>query len=155
MTIDVGKLPDLLGHQRRSQRPSSIDALELPKELRQRGTGIPPAQQRLQRMLVGIECRQGLDPQQGCNHQRLEATMQRLLAVMQQGKVVVGMLRALGVNRLLQQGHDRAHTPVLGPPCCEYVHANKRQNRCDLDERPLLFTFFFDCPLGAAALFRD
>ena len=106
-------------------------------------------------MLVGIERRQGLDPQQGRKKQRLEATTQRLLAVMQQGKVVVGMLRAIGVHRLLQQGHDRAHTPVLLPPRCEYVHANKRQRRRDMDERPLRLTFFFDRPLGAAALSLD
>jgi hypothetical protein len=76
-------------------------------------------------MRVGIEPRQGLEPQQGRKKQRLEATTQRLLAVMQQGKVIVGMLRAIGVNRLLQQGHDRAHTPWLLPPRVEYGHANK------------------------------
>jgi hypothetical protein len=74
---------------------------------------------------------------------------------MQQGKIVVGMLRAIGVNRLLQQGNDRAHTPVLLQPRCEYVHANKRQRRSDTDEMPLRLTFFFDRPLGAAALSLD
>ena len=92
---------------------------------------------------------------QGRKQQCLEATTQRLLAVMQQGKVVVGMLRAIGVNRLLQQGIDRAHPPVLVPPRCEYVHANKRQRRRDLDERPLRLSFFFDRPPGAAALSLD
>jgi hypothetical protein len=75
--------------------------------------------------------------------------------VMQQGKVVVGMLRAIGVNRLLQQGSNCIHTPMLVPPRCEYVHANKRQRRRDTDERPLRLTFFFDPPLGAAALSLD
>ena len=106
-------------------------------------------------MLVGIERRQGLHPQQGRKKQRLEATTQRLRAVMHQGKVVVGMLRAIGVNRLLQQGSDCAHTPVLLPPHGAYVHAHKRQRRCDMDERPLRLTFFFDSPLCAAALSLD
>jgi hypothetical protein len=106
-------------------------------------------------MLVGIERRQGLDPQQGRKHQRLEAPPQRLLAVMPQGKVVVGMRRARGVNRLLQQGNGRTHTPLLLPPRYAYVHANKRQRRSDTDERLLRLTFFFDSPLGAAALSLD
>src|SRR5215470_14754202 len=106
-------------------------------------------------MRVGIERREGLDPHEGGKQQRLEATTQRLLAVMQEGKVVSGMLRALGVNRLLQQGHDRTHTPVWWPPRCASMDTNERQRRSDMDARPLRLTFFFDYPLGAAALARD
>jgi hypothetical protein len=75
-------------------------------------------------MLVGIERRQGLAPQQGRKQLRLATPTQRLLAVMRQGKIIVGMRRAVGVHRLLQQGHDRAHPPLLLPPRFEYGHAN-------------------------------
>src|SRR5262249_32134202 len=64
------------------------------------------------------------------------------LAGMQQGQVVVGMLRTIGVPRWLQQARDCTHPPGLLPPRCEYGHANKRQRRRDTDESPLRLTFF-------------
>ncbi len=65
------------------------------------------------------------------------------------------MLRAIGLNRLLQQGNDPTQTPVLLHPRCEEVDANKRQRRRNLDEMPLRLRFFFESPLGVAALSLD
>jgi hypothetical protein len=74
---------------------------------------------------------------------------------MQQRKGGIGMLGTLGVNRLLQQGNDRTHAPVLLPPRFENVDTNTRQSRSDTDEGPLRLSFFFDRPRGAAALSFD
>ena len=63
----------------------------MPQKLTQRRAVIALAKQRRQRMLVGIECREFLDPQQGGKKQGLKAAQKRLLAVMQQGKVIARM----------------------------------------------------------------
>ena len=128
---------------------------ELPQKLPEGRVVIPLANQRQQRMLTRIEGRQSLHPQQRRKKERLEATTERLLAVMHQGKVVVGMLRAIGVNRLLQQGNDRAHPPLWLQPRFEYVHANKRQRRCDTDELPQWLSFFCDRLRAVDALSHD
>ncbi len=65
------------------------------------------------------------------------------------------MRRALGLNRLLQQGYEHAHTPVLLHPSGAEVDANKRQRRRHLDEMPLRRRFFFASPLGVGALCLD
>jgi len=116
---------------------------------------IPLANQRQQRMLTRIECRQSLNPQQRRKKERLEATTERLLAVMQQGKVVVGMLDVVAMNRLLQRGHDHAHALVLLQPRCEDVDANKRQRGCNTDELPQWLSFFFDRLRAVDALSHD
>ena len=73
MPIDLGDLASMFRHQRGQERLGSLDPLELPKELRQRCTVIPPAQQCLKRMLVGIERSEAVDAKQGRKKQRLKA----------------------------------------------------------------------------------
>ncbi len=106
-------------------------------------------------MLFDIELRELPDPKQGRIEHRLKTQQECFLFMVQQGKVLLRMLRALGVNRLLQQGNDRAQTPLLLYPSFEDVDANKRQRRRNLDAMPLRLRFFFESPLGVAALSRD
>jgi hypothetical protein len=128
---------------------------ELPQQLPEGRVVIPLANQRQQRMLTRIEGRQSLHPQQRRKKERLEATTERLLAVMHQGKVVVGMLDVVAMHRLLQRGYDHAHALVLLQPRCEDVDANKRQRRCDTDELPQWLSFFFDRLRAVDALSHD
>jgi hypothetical protein len=55
----------------------------LSEKLTQRRALIPPAHQRLERVLVGIEGRERVDPQQGRKKQGLKTAPQRLFPVMQ------------------------------------------------------------------------
>src|SRR6266478_9457479 len=96
---------------------------DTPKELRQRGTVIPSAKQRLKRMLVGIESSQCLDPQQRGKNQGLKATQQGLIAVMHQGKVVVRMGELMRFDRLLEAGHHRRKALLLVKPMGKEMHA--------------------------------
>src|SRR6266446_10302115 len=97
-------------------------------------------------MLVGIECRECLDPQQGGKKQGLKAATQRLLAVMQQGKVVVRMRRLIGLYRLLELGYHRAKGPLVVEPLGKQMHAHTRQMGRDPDDlcargnRPMAFS---------------
>jgi hypothetical protein len=81
---------------------------------------------------VGIECRAFLDPQQGGKKQGLKAATQRLLAVMQQGKVVVRMRRLLGLYRLREWLHHRTKETLLVEPNGQQMDAHLRQTRCDV-----------------------
>ena len=155
MPIDISALAWWGWHQRWHQRLRGIDAFELPQKLAPGGTVRAPPQQRGQGRLVGVERRQRLAPQQGRKNERLEATPQRLRAVMPQRKGGSGMLGTIGVNRWLQQGNDRTHAPVLLPPRGEAVDTNKRQSRSDTDAGPLRLSCFFDRPRGAAAFSLD
>ena len=96
---------------------------------------IAPAKQRLKRMLVGIESGQCLDPQQGGKKQGLKAPPQRLLAVMQQREVIVGLGALMGLDGLGELGHNRAKGIVLIEPMGKEMHAHTRQMRRDLDDR--------------------
>ena len=66
---------------------------------------IPLAKQRAERMLMGIERGEPGDTQHGRQKQGLKAAPQRLLAVMQQGKVVTRMRLLIGLDGLLELGH--------------------------------------------------
>src|SRR5229473_756845 len=59
-------------------------------------------------MLAGIEPGKAVDTQQGGKKQRLKAVQQRLLTVIQQGKVVARMRVLMGLDRLRELGHHRA-----------------------------------------------
>ena len=122
--IDIDELAWLLGHQRRQQCLSGINAFELPQQLTQSRAVIAPAKQRRKRMLVRIEPRQFLDPQQGRKKQRLEATTERLLPVMQQGKVGVGMGALMGLDRLRELPHYQAKDLALVQPVGKEMHAD-------------------------------
>jgi len=106
----------------------------LSQKLTQRRAVIAPAQQRLKRMLVGIETGQGRDPQQGGKKQGLKAPPQRLLAVMQQREVIVGLGALMGLDGLSELGDNRAKSIVLVEPMGKEMHAHTRQMRCDLDD---------------------
>ena len=86
-------------------------------------------------MLVGIERGEAVDTQQGRKKQRLKAAQKRLLAVMQQGKVIVRMRLLIGLDRLRELGHHRAKGLLLVEPMGKQMHADKRQTGRDLDDR--------------------
>src|SRR5712691_10148328 len=86
-------------------------------------------------MLVGIERGQPVDAKHGGKKQRLKASTQRLLPVLQQRKVVVGIGSFMGLYRLRESGHNRSPCPLLIEPMREERHANTRQTGRDLDER--------------------
>ena len=94
---------------------------------------IAPAKQRLKRMLMGIEARQLLDPHQGGKEQRLQTAQQGLVAVMQQGKVGVGMTLLIDRDGLFEAGDNRCEATLLIEPTCKEMDADKRQMGCDLD----------------------
>src|SRR5713101_9485589 len=85
-------------------------------------------------MLVRIERRQFLDPKQGRKKQRLEATTQRLLTVMQQGKIVVEMGALIGLDGLLELDHHWAKGITVVEPVGKEMHTHKRQTGRDLDD---------------------
>jgi hypothetical protein len=85
-------------------------------------------------MLVGIKRREVLDAQQGRKKQSRKAATQRLVAMMQQGKVVCGMGALIGLNRLLETGHYWLKGLLLGEPMGKKMHAHTRQMRRNLDQ---------------------
>ena len=133
--IDIGDPTGLVRHQRGQQRRCSINAFELSQKLTQRGAVIAPAKQRLERMLVGIKRGEALDAKQGRKKQGLKTATQRLVAMMQQSKVVCWMCALMGLNRLLETGHYRLKGLLLVEPMGKKMHAHIRQMRRDLDQR--------------------
>ena len=85
-------------------------------------------------MLVGIKPRECLDPQQGRKKQCLEAPPQRLVPVMQQGKVVIGMGALMGLDGLLELDHHWAKDLVLVEPVGKEMHPRKLQMGRGLDD---------------------
>ena len=151
MAIDLATLPSLRWDQRWDQRWCGLDALSWSQKLRERRALRASPLECHQGRLLAIALRELPDPQQGRIDHRLKTQQERGLCMMQQGKVLLRMLRALGLHRVLQQGNDRAHTPVLLHPSFEEVDANKRQVGRNLDEMPLRRSFFFASLLGVVA----
>src|SRR5229473_1677907 len=85
-------------------------------------------------MLAGIEPGKAVDTQQGGKKQRLKAVQQRLLTVIQQGKVVARMRVLMGLDRLRELGHHRAKGILLVEPMGKQMHPHKRQMGRDLDD---------------------
>ena len=73
-------------------------------------------------MLAGIEPREPVDTQQGGKKQRLKAAQKRLLAVMQQGKVIARMRRLIGLYRLRELSDNRGKGIVLVEPMGKHMH---------------------------------
>ena len=155
MAIDIPHLPSWRRDQRRDQRWCGIASLSWSQQLRERRAVITSPLERPQGMLCDIEFRELPDPTQGRIEQRLKTKQARFLFMMQEGKVLLWMLRAIGLNRVLQQGHDLAQPPLVLHPRVEYVDSHTRQIRSHLDEMPLRLRFFFESPLRVAALSRD
>lgn len=112
-----------------------IDPLQVAQTLRQRRAVIASAQPRLQRMRMGIEASQGLDPQQGSKQQGLQAPQQRPLLMMQQGTVVIWMGVLLRLDRLLESGHHRHQAILLVEPMGTEMPPDTRPLGRDLDHR--------------------
>jgi len=85
-------------------------------------------------MLVGIERGEPVDAQQGRKKKRLKAVHKRLLPVMQQSKVIIGIRALMGRYRLRELGHNRAQGLVLVKPMGKKMHAHIRQMGCDTDD---------------------
>ena len=123
--IDIDDLPHLLRYQRRQQGRVGPDTLKLPKKLAQGCALIAPAKPRLERMLVGIKRAEAVDTPQGGKKQRLKAAQKRLLAVMQQGKVLGRMRRLIGLYRLRELRHHRVKGMLLVEPMGQHMHADE------------------------------
>ena len=86
-------------------------------------------------MLVSIERGESVDAKQWSQQECLKAALQRLLPVMQQRKVVVGMRSLMGLDRLLELVYNWAKCPVLIEPMRKEMHANTQQTGRDPHER--------------------
>jgi hypothetical protein len=106
-------------------------------------------------MLAGIELREPVDTQQGGKKQCLKAAQKRLLAVMQQGKVIARMRLLLGLYRLRELSHNRVQGMLLVEPMGTHMHADTGQTGRHLGQLPLRRRFFFESLLGVAALSLD
>src|SRR5207253_4787499 len=105
--------------QRGHQGLSSLDPLQVAQKLAQRCAVRASPLEGQQGLLFDIELRELLDPKQGRIAKRLKTQQERFLFRMSQGKVLLRMRRAVGLNRLLQQGNDRVQSAVLWHPSCE------------------------------------
>jgi hypothetical protein len=123
--IDRDDLPHLLRSQRRHQGLVGPDALKVPKKLAQRCAVIVPANQRLERMLVGIKRAETVDTPQGGKKQGLQAAQKRLLAVMHQGTVIARMRLLLGLDRLRELRHNRVKGMLLVEPMGTHMHTDQ------------------------------
>jgi hypothetical protein len=92
------------------------------------------AQQRVERMRVGIERRESVDAKQGRKKQRLKAASQCLLSMMHQGAVVVWMRSRMRRYRLLELDHNRAKEIVLVEPLGKKMHPHTRETGGDVDD---------------------
>ena len=75
-------------------------------------------------MLVGINRAEAVDPPQGGKKQGLKAAQKRLLAVMQQGKVIARMCLLLGLDRLRELSHHRVKGRLLVEPMGTHMHTD-------------------------------
>src|SRR5215813_12349988 len=75
---------------------------------------MPSEKMRLIRRLWGAECE--LNAKQGRKKQGLKTATQRLVAMMQQSKVVFWMCALMGFNRLLETSHYRLTGLLLVEP---------------------------------------
>src|SRR6266436_6340280 len=82
-------------------------------------------------MRMRIQRGESVDPHQGRKKQRLKAPSQRLLAVMEQGKVVAGMRTLLGLYRLREWLHHRTTETLLVEPNGKQMYAHRRQTRSE------------------------
>ena len=76
-------------------------------------------------MFVGIKRAEAVDTPQGGKKQRLKAAYKRLLAVMQQGKVVARMPLLIGLYRLRKLRHNRLKGMLLVEPMGKYMHTDE------------------------------
>lgn len=104
---------------------------------------------------MGIEGGEAIEAEQRRKKQRLKATQERRLAMMQQSKGLVRMRVFMHLYRLGELGHNRAKGLVLVEPMGKQMHADKPQTGHNVDKMPLRLRFFFECSLGAVALSRD
>ena len=65
---------------------------------------------------MGIKLAEAVDTQQGGKKQRLKAAHKRLLAVMQQGKVIAWMPLLIGLYLLLELSYNRFKGILLVEP---------------------------------------
>ena len=150
MPIDIGDLTSLVRHQRRQQRRCSANAFELSQKLTQRGTVIALAKQRLERLLMGVKRREGLNAKQRRKKQGRKTATQRLVAMMQQSKVVFWMGLLMSFNRLLETSHYQLKGLLLVEPMGKKMHAHIRQMRRNLDQRTA--SSGAACPVARASL---
>ena len=106
-------------------------------------------------MLLSIKRAEAVDTPQGGKKQGLKAAQKRLLAVMQQGKVIARMRLLLGLYRLRELSHNRVKGMLLVEPMGTHMHADAGQTGRYRDQLSLRLRFFFARLLGVAALSFD
>ena len=104
---------------------------------------------------MGIKRAEAVDTPQGGKKQGLKAAQKRLLAVMQQGKVIARMRLLIGLYRLRELSHHRGEGMLLVEPMGQQMHTDERQTGRNRDQLSLRLRFFFESLLGVAALSLD
>ena len=73
---------------------------------------------------MGLKRAEAVDTPQGGKKQGLQAAQKRLLAVMQQGKVIARMRLLLGLYRLRELRHHRVKGLLLVEPMGNHMHTD-------------------------------
>ncbi len=110
------------------------DAFQLPKEGRQGRALIAATEQGGERMLVGIELGEPVEAKEGGKKQGLKASPQRLVTVMHEGKVVIGVRLLMGCDRLVKPSHNRVKGACLIEPMRKEMHAHRGQTGLYADD---------------------
>src|SRR5713101_1475578 len=135
--IDIDQASALGGQQARHQGRACIDAFELAEKLTQRRIVITTANERLKRMLLGIEGAEAFHAQQRGQKQGLKAAPKGGVTVMQQGKILVRMRALMLADGLFELRHHRGKGLLLIEPAGKQMHPHKGQARGNADDRPL------------------
>src|SRR5438445_2565356 len=139
------KRRDLAGWGRYQRGPEGLigpAALQVSKARRQGGAVRAANAKRGERMRARIKLGEGLEAKEGGKKEGLTTVPQRLLAVMEQGKVVVRMRVLMGLYGLRELGDNRVKGPLVVEPRRQELHAHTRQtgphadDRCSRDRRP-------------------
>lgn len=104
---------------------------------------------------MGSTRTEAVDTPQGGKKQGLKAAHTRLLAVMQQGKVIARMRLLLGLYRLRALSHHRVKGLLWVEPMGKHMHTDEGQPGRNRDQLSLRRSFFFESLLGVAALALD
>ncbi len=85
-------------------------------------------------MLVGIELGESVNAKEGGKKQSLKPSTKGLVAVMQEGKVVIGVRLLMGCDRLVKPSHNRVKGACLIEPMRKEMHADIGQTGLDADD---------------------
>jgi len=133
VSIDIDKLAALGGQEDRQQRCPGLNPFKLAEKLTQRRILVATANERLKRMLVGIEAAEAFNPSQRGQNQGLKTTPKGRVAVMQQGKGLTRMGALMLTDGLFEPRHHRLKGIVLIEPAGTQMHPHQGQTRSNTD----------------------